>query len=180
MKTIFNARAVITAVAILLSLIAKAQFVTFEKDYNTQVKHNQSGRDIIETTDRGFIIVGMTRNNIAGDSDIYILKTNNLGDTLWSKTYGGTQPDYPHSITTTNDGNYFVVGFTRSFGSGLKDIYLLKIDPSGNLIWSKTYGQTGNDAGKEIIHTSDGNFVIAGSSNYNAFLMKIDGDGTVQ
>ncbi|MGZ3882985.1 MAG: T9SS type A sorting domain-containing protein, partial [Bacteroidia bacterium] len=79
---------------------------------------------------------------------------------------------------------YFVAGYSQSFGGGDYDIYLIKIDPSGNLLWQKTYGGTGNEHAREIIHTSDGNYVLTGPSNsgqssQQAFLMKIDLAGTV-
>src|SRR5690349_2028045 len=92
----------------------------------------QSAKDIITTADGGYILVGETRTANPGDSDVYILKTNNLGVEQWHKQYGGTSPDYPNSIVATADGNYLIVGFTESYGAGGMDIWLLKIDPSGN------------------------------------------------
>jgi len=115
--------------------------------------------------------------------DLYIVKTDNAGDILWTKTYGGTKPEHPNCILKTNDGHYFIVGYTQSFTSGDYNVYLLKIKNDGDTLWTKMYGGYGNEDGKEIIATSDGNYVIVGASNsidyanYDMHLIKIDPDG---
>jgi hypothetical protein len=146
--------------------------------------YEQSAKDVIATADGGYLLVGETRTQYAGDSDVYIVKTNNKGEIQWTKTYGGVLPDYPNNIVASADGNYMIVGFTESYGAGHMDVWLLKIDPSGNLLWQKTYGTPGDDEGKEIISTSDGNYMIVGHTNYSwgntnedAFLKKIDPSG---
>src|SRR4051812_24455113 len=98
--------------------VAHAQ-ITFQKVYPTLV--NQSGKDLLVTPDGGYLIAGSTEDSIPGDSDIYIVKTNDTGDILWTKTYGGNEPEYPNSIIETDDGNYFIVGYTKSYGSGNYD-----------------------------------------------------------
>lgn len=165
-----------------LPFLISGQITTFEKHYHFGYI-NQSGRDVLTTSDGGYIITGMTETSIPDDSDIIIMKTNNLGDTLWTKTYGGTQADYPYAILNTNDGNYFIVGFTKSFGAGNSDTWLLKINPSGDTLWSKTYGGSGYDEARNIIATIDGNYMIVGrsktGSNDDAYLMKINPAGTI-
>ncbi len=150
---------------------------SFQKVYPSSV--TQSGRDVIQTADGGFLVAGMTRNQLPLDTDIYLVRTNSAGDTLWTRTLGGSQPDYPRCIIATTDGNYFITGFTASWGSGSRDVYLVKMTPAGTVLWTKTYGGPFSDTGKEIIHTSDGNYVIAGTSNYKVMLMKIDPSGNV-
>jgi hypothetical protein len=169
------------SIALLFSCYAHAQ-ITFHKVYSSQVE--QSCKDVMATSDGGYLLVGETRTVYAGDSDVYIVKTDAQGNILWTKQYGGTHPDYPNNIVATTDGNFLVVGFTESYGAGAMDIWLLKIDPSGNLLWQKTYGTSGDDEGKEIISTSDGNYMIVGHTNYSpgnsnedAFLKKIDPSG---
>jgi len=152
----------------------KAQ-VTFQKVYPTTIR--QSGKDVLPTSDGGYLIAGMTTTTIVGDSDIYLIKTDYSGNILWTKTYGGSLPDYPHALIRTNDSNYFMLGFTKSYGAGGADIWLLKIDPSGTLLWSKAYGGTGDESGHEIIPTSDGNYAITGRSNNDAYLLKINPAG---
>ncbi len=139
------------------------QTTTFQKIYTATL--NQSGRDVLPAPDGGYIIAGSTENTIVNDIDVKIVKTNNSGDTLWSKKYGGSRPDYPNRMLATNDGNYFIVGSTQSFGGGDQDIYLLKINPSGDTLWTKRYGGFGNEDGNEITATADGNYVIVGGSN---------------
>ena len=137
--------------------------VTFQKHYPTT--KDQSGKDALPTTDGGYIIAATTENNIVNDLDVLITKTNNMGDTLWTKTYhGGDKPEYPNCILQTNDG-YLIVGYSQSFGGGDQDVYLLKISTSGDSLWTKVYGGFGNEDGKEIVATADGNFVIVGASN---------------
>jgi regulation of enolase protein 1 (concanavalin A-like superfamily) len=130
------------------------------------------------TPDGGYFIAGVTEKT-PGDSDIYLVKTNGTGDTLWTKTYGGIRPDYPHTLLPLPDGNYFVVGFTKSFGAGQGDVWLIKVDPNGNYIWDKTYGGAGDDEGHEIIPTNDGNYMIAARINTQAALIKVNGSGNV-
>ncbi|MCE3225897.1 MAG: lipoprotein [Bacteroidetes bacterium] len=154
---------------------------TFQKVYPTT--YDKTSRDVLQTSDGGYILVGMTNNSNITDCDLLIMKTDANGELLWTKTYGGAKPDYAYSMSETNDGNYFVTGFSQSFGGGDYDIYLIKFDPNGDKIWEKTYGSWGNEEARGIIKTSDGNFLIVGtstsfSSSQNAVLIKIDGDGT--
>ncbi len=146
-------------------LLMNGQVTTFDKIYPTTVQIQQSGKDVLPTSDGGYIIVATTENNIVNDTDVRIMKTDSVGNTLWIKTYGGSKPEYPNCILKSNDGNYFIVGFSQSYGGGDQDIYLIKINPSGDLIWSKTYGGPGNEDGQEILATDDGNYVINSTSN---------------
>lgn len=166
---------------LLVPFFIKAQ-VTFQKVYPTA--YDKTSREVLATPDGGYIIAGSTNNSNVIDCDIYVIKTNSSGDTLWTRTYGGPKPDYAYSMLETSDGNYFILGFSQSFGGGDYDTYLIKINSSGALLWQKIYGGSGNEHGREIIKTTDGNYVIVGSSNSftaskDAFLMKIDLAGTV-
>jgi hypothetical protein len=154
---------------------------TFWKVYPSLVE--QSSKDIVATADGGYLIAGEIRTANPGDSDVYLVKTNNVGIIQWTKQYGGAFPDYPNSMVATDDGNYMVVGYTSSYGAGNNDIWLLKINTGGDIMWSKTFGGVGDDEGKEIIHLSDGNYMIVGrtnytgGANYDGFLKKIDASG---
>lgn len=167
---------------LLLPVCTQAQ-ITFEKSYTGS--YDMDGLDVTPTTDGGYMIAGFITNDIIDDMDVYIVKTNNIGDILWTKTYGGDSPDFSYSILPTLDGNYFVLGYTQSFGGGDYDTWLLKLDNSGDTLWTKRYGSWGNDQGKEIISTSDGNYVITGYSNsatypdYQAYLIKINPSGDI-
>ena len=83
-------------------------------------------------------------------------------DTLWTRTYGGDKDDGAYSIRPTSDGGYIVVGYTRSFGNGGSDIWLLKLDASGDTLWTKTFGSTYDDEGWDVQPTSDGGYILTG------------------
>src|SRR5262245_60652205 len=80
-----------------------------------------------QTNDGGYIITGYTGNPF----DVFLVKTNFAGDTLWTRTYGGVDLDAGSSVILTSDGGYAVVGWTLSFGAGSSDIYLIKTDCDG-------------------------------------------------
>jgi len=165
-----------------LPLIINAQ-ITFNKVYPSLF--DQEGLDAIPTSDGGYMIAGMTSTHILNDMDINVIKTNNSGVIQWTKSFGGNKPEYAWSILEANDSNFFILGYSQSFGGGDYDTYLIKIKPNGDSLWTKTYGTNGNESGTEIIATDDGNYMIVGqdndavSSNYNAYLMKIDPSGNV-
>lgn len=123
---------------------------------------------ILETPDGGFIIVGETYSFGNGNSDVFLLKTDKDGDSLWSKTYGGINNDAAYDISFCHDGNYIITGMTNSFGNGGYDAYLLKINPSGDTLWTKTFGDTLDDKAYAGIETKDHGIIFAGSTrNYN-------------
>jgi hypothetical protein len=128
---------------------------------------------ITPTPDGNFIVAGYT---YSGNWDIYIVKIKPNGDTLWTKTYGGIGNDCAHIITPTPDGNFIIAGGTSSFGVGNDDVYILKIKPNGDTLWTKTYGGTGDDEAFSIAQTSDGNFIVAGNSGGGVFLLSIIND----
>jgi hypothetical protein len=103
----------------------------------------------------------------------------------WSRTYGGTSWDEALVIAPTSDGGYVVAGMTRSFGAGSYDVWVLKLDGSGNVQWQKTYGGTNDDWAHAIVPTSDGGYVVAGKTNSfgagsnDFWVLKLDGSGNV-
>lgn len=166
---------------LLLSFAVKGQ-VYFQKVFQSS-PFDQEAQDVLPMPDGGYLLAGYTTNTTINDCDVYIMKADANGNLLWTKTYGGNKPDFPYHMLATNDGNYFLVGYSQSYGGGDYDILLMKIDPSGNLLWTKTYGGFGNDIGRDVISTTDGNYLIVGSSgsqsDQNANLIKIDPAGTV-
>ena len=146
----------------------------------------EEGRDVHQTTDGGYIIAGNTNSFGAGGSDMYLIKTDANGDTIWTKTYGGPEAEQCTSVKQTNDGGYLIVGGTNSFGAGSGDVYVVKTNSGGDTLWSKTYGGTNSDGGGDIHQTLDGNYIIvgttysfSGSTFSNAYLLKINPVGEI-
>jgi hypothetical protein len=117
--------------------------------------------------------------------DAYLTKMDSAtGDTMWSKSYGGSGTiDWFYHILQTADGGYLAAGKTNSFGQGGLDIYLVKTDANGNLMWSKTYGTTLNETafGHCLQATADGGYIVTGTAGgtQGIFLMKLDGVGNI-
>ena len=124
--------------------------------------NHDRGSSIAQTTDGGYIVAGYTWSFGAGEGDVYLLKTDTDGDTIWTRTYGGSDSDYGWSVAQTTDGGYIIAGATYSFGAGSGDVYFVKLDASGNELWMRTYGGSGNDWGSSVAQTTDGGYIIAG------------------
>jgi hypothetical protein len=123
----------------------------------------EGGYSVQQTTDGGYIIAGNTDSYGTGGDNVYLIKTNAQGDTLWTRTYGGEDQDEAYSVAQTSDGGYIIAGKTHSFGAGGEDVYLLRIDASGDTLWTRTFGHSGSDdVGSSVQQTTDGGFIIAG------------------
>jgi hypothetical protein len=122
------------------------------------------GTCIRQTADSGYVILGYTNSLGAGGYDIYAIKTDAKLNTVWKKTYGGTDWDFGNSIEQTSDGGYIICGSTYSFGNGDEDYYLIKTDANGDTLWTKTYGGNQREEGKSAIQTSDGGYALTGYS----------------
>jgi hypothetical protein len=147
---------------------------------------NDGSTCVRQTADGGFITVGNSSSFGAGMGDVYIVKTDVNFILTWSKTIGGTAFDYGRSIRQLSDGSYIIAGVTESFGAGSSDVYLVKIDGNGNLLWTQTYGGTGADDSYSVEQTTDGGFIIAGytvsfgAGAKDVYLIKTDASGIAQ
>ncbi|MDP6647505.1 MAG: hypothetical protein QGG07_03795 [Dehalococcoidales bacterium] len=146
-------------------------------------KENDTASSVQQTTDGGYIIAGDTNSFGAGEFDFYLVKTDREGNEEWSRAFGGVGWDYADSVQQTTDGGYIIAGGTDSFGAGIYDAYLVKTDGEGNEEWSRTFGGEDNDTADSVQQTADGGYIIAGDTesfgagNYDAYLVKTDGEG---
>jgi len=140
------------------------------------------GNAVLETSDQGYVILGQTSSFGAGERDIYLIRTNALGNIIWSKTYGGSENDRGYSLVPTQDGGFVIVGITSSYGNGNSDVYLIRTNEIGDTLWTKTYGDTSENYGNSIQMTADGGYIIAGSTETtengdNVYLLKTNSNG---
>jgi hypothetical protein len=144
--------------------------------------YNEVGCAGVQADDDNYIVLGSTFSFGAGDFDIYLLKLNSVGDTIWTTTYGGDSTEYGYDIQKTLDGGYILVGSTRSFGNGKRDVYLLKTDSLGQVIWSRTYGGVEDDEGCSV-RTTGGGYIICGTTSSRGagysdlYLIRTDAEG---
>lgn len=165
---------------------------------------------ISNTSDGGYILSGYSRSSDgdvsgnAGFHDYWILKLDSAGNKMWNKTFGYAGSDQAWDVFQTSDGGYFVTGFFdvtasggagndgRSSGSrhGVGEYWAMKLNASGDYIWRRYFGGTNNDRSYDALQTSDGGFLLIGSSESNDFditdskgsydywIVKLDASGT--
>jgi hypothetical protein len=136
------------------------------------------GRCIISTTDGGYVVAGTTESEDGditesfGERDWWIAKLNDTGAIVWQKSMGGSERDDIRTMTACADASgFFIVGTTESTDGdasgnhGDKDLWLVKLDYDGNVIFNRCYGSTGNEVGFDAIESSDGGITITGRAN---------------
>ncbi len=134
---------------------------------------------VVETSDGGLVVA----STLSSHGQVYLLKTDSSGNLLWEKNFGGSSSDSGYSIVETADGGLVVTGDTSSFGNN-RQVYLLKTDSNGNLLWEKNFGGSDNDQGLSVIETSDGGLIVTGLTNSfgdisQVYLLKTDSNGDV-
>jgi hypothetical protein len=132
--------------------------------------------------DGGVMVSGYTSSFGAGSWDMYLIKVGSTGDTVWTRTYGGTSFDQAWDITPSIDGNFLLAGHTGSAGAGNADMALVKIDPAGNQIWFRTYGGIDEDKAEAVCSSGDGHYYLVGRTAsfttpayFDAYVVKVDG-----
>lgn len=138
----------------------------------------------IQTEDNDYIIVGSSDSDDVdisgniGSYDFWVIKISSNGTLVWEKSFGGSEIDEARAIIASGDGNFIIVGDTRSSdfdvseNKGAADLWILKISPEGTLIWEKTFGGSSFDVARSINKTQNDGFIISGSSR------STDGDVT--
>ena len=115
--------------------------------------------------------------------DLYLLKTDSTGTLQWSKTYGGPAGETGFDVKQTADSGFILAGNTSSFGVSVSAVYLVRVNQTGTLMWSKTFGGNGFDNGFSVCQTNDEGFIVAGTTNFfgagteDAYLIKTDSIG---
>ncbi|MDD5530999.1 MAG: T9SS type A sorting domain-containing protein [bacterium] len=143
------------------------------------------GNCVQQTSDSGYIIAGETKSFGAGAGDLWVIKVDKMGDSLWAQLLGGTSEDGAYSVKQTRDGGYIVAGGTKSYGAGNADVWLLKINSLGDTLWTKTFGGTAWESGWSVQQVTDGGYIISGATtSYGAgkedvWIIKTDSMGTV-
>jgi len=149
-------------------------------------KKEDVGFSLIQTSDGGYAIAGATTSFGAGGWDAYLVKLDANGNLQWTKTIGGKEDDKGYSLIQTSDGGYAITGYTKSFGAGGWDVYVVKLDANGNLQWTKTIGGPGNEIGFSLIQTSDGGYAITGptysfgAGGADVYVVKLNANGNLQ
>jgi len=130
------------------------------------------GKSVQETEDGGYIVGGTMYQG-----DICLLKVDATGDIIWANSYGDSLLQRCYSVQKIRDGNFMVVGLTYTPDGGWSDLFLLKLDSRGDTVWTRIYGDVGNDWGWSISETDDGNYMIVGKTSGDLWLLKVDESG---
>jgi len=134
----------------------------------------------------GYLIGGDVNSFGAGDFDYWILQLTSSGEIVWQKTYGGAAYDANVNLIETSHGDYFASGNAKSFGAGDQDVWAMRLDTSGNILWQKAYGGTGTEHVFGIPQEmNDGSFIMGAYSSstftedYSPWILKVAPDGTI-
>lgn len=145
------------------------------------------GECVIETSDGGYVLTGIDVNLDGGNgADVFLAKTDAMGNEQWFRTFGGTSQDYGRCVQETRDGGFIVCGDTGSFGAGGRDAYLIKTGPRGEEVWSRPLGGDDTDYGTAVQQTLDGGYVVTGGTSsfgingIKVYLAKVDQKGNDQ
>lgn len=141
-----------------------------------------------QTADGGYILAGGTYalSNVSWYSDVWVIKIFPDGSVDWQKTFGGNADEVAYAVQQTADGGFVLASWTSSFGSGGGDIWILRLDDSGALMWQKSYGGEWSDVPLSLKVTSDGGYLVAGYTasygrgNYDGWVLKLASNGIIE
>lgn len=142
--------------------------------------------DLVETYDGGYIAIGSTESFGAGSTDIYMMKFNSVGDTMWTRTYGNSYWDMGVQILQTGDSGFVFCGQMQSPSTGLRDAVLIKTNSVGDTLWTKHFNPQGSSEFYSIDFGHDGGYIMCGytgnESNVhtgNVYVVKVNSIGNV-
>jgi hypothetical protein len=141
---------------------------------------------VLECKNGDILIGGYTISFGSGESDIWLIRTDSYGNKIWNKTFGGSKLDRPQMISECNDGGIIICANTMSYGEGDLDLYVLKTNQDGNLLWNFTLGCETLDEARSVVELDDGGFLISGSTtkfgtgNGGLWLVKTDTNGDIE
>ena len=134
------------------------------RTYGDTGSYDDRCNSVALTSDGCFVMAGYTNGHGAGGWDFYLVKVDADGDTVWTRTYGGSSGEEAFCIQQTSDEGFIIAGYTTSFGAGNQDFYVVRTDPMGNTLWERTYGGYDHDYAKCVKETPDSGFIIVGST----------------
>ncbi|MDD5571132.1 MAG: hypothetical protein PHD97_08245 [Bacteroidales bacterium] len=147
--------------------------------------YNCQASAISESLNHDLYICGRTSRNYSISSyDVLLIKTNSIGDTIWTKTYGSKKEDYGFQIINTKDGNFLIGGISYSdTTTAFCDIYLIKVNTNGDTIWTRTYPDSDQEIPFHLLETQNGEYLVTGTNEDNSqprelYFLKVSGNGT--
>lgn len=151
------------------------------KDYLPTGYNSGIAYSVQQTNDGGYVTTGFVYSSTSSD-DLFIVKTDSNGDTLWTKTYGGTDATHGQCIKQTSDGGYIIAGGEGGFPPNYWDFFWMKTDSNGDTVWAKSYGGTSGEELYSVVESTDGNYFFAGifdnaSNGLDIILIKADNNG---
>jgi hypothetical protein len=153
--------------------------VTFEKVYGHTWA--ECGYSVLQTADSGYIICGSSGSFPSKNDDVYIVKTDQSGNLLWNKNYGGSWNETGYSISKTSDGGYIISAEYFHPVENVVKSYLLRINSEGDTLWTKYYSEMGNNNARCALESYDGGIIFCGAnltlSSSDGFIMKTDASG---
>lgn len=155
---------------------------TFQKTYGS-VGDDQANH-VLRASDGGYLIAGSATPAGSQQPDAYLLKIDEDGEMLWQRSYGGSAKDIFMKVIEANGGGYLVAGETWSFGQGQQDLFVMRVDLDGNVMWCKTFGGSVNDYARGLVRLSDGYLLSGpqysiGQGGLDAYFIRLDNNGNV-
>lgn len=143
---------------------------------------DDAAAEVRQLPDSGYAVLGSALSYGAGGYDVYFIRTNSVGDTLWTRTYGGPGDDWGDTFQPTADGGFLILAMTRSFGTGVPNanVYLIRTDASGDTLWTRIIDNGGDDYLYSLTKTSDGGYISCGSSMDSLWIVKLNDNENVQ